>query len=104
MFLQPLTDEQRAAAREKAKHSRQVRAEAKQALRRREITVAEFLQRADGDEALERIRVEDMLKSIPSIGDVRARAIMRDLKIASSRRLRGLGTHQRNSLISYLEG
>ena len=45
-----------------------------------------------------------MLKSIPSIGDVRARAIMRDLKIASSRRLRGLGTHQRNSLISYLEG
>lgn len=104
MALRPLTEDERAAAREKAKKARQVRAEAKLALKRREITVSEFLQRSDGDEALQRIRVEDMLKSIPSIGEIRATAIMRDLRIAPSRRLRGLGAHQRDSLIAYLEG
>lgn len=104
MALRPLTEEERAAAREKAKNSRKVRAEAKQALRRREVSVEEFLRRADGDEALQRIRVEDMLKSLPSIGEVRAAAIMRELRIAPSRRLRGLGEHQRKSLIEYLEG
>ncbi|WP_269928175.1 integration host factor, actinobacterial type [Kocuria massiliensis] len=104
MALRPLTDQERAAAREKAKQSRQIRATAKQALKNREITISEFLQRADADEALQRIRVEDMLKSLPSIGDVRAAAIMRELRIAPSRRLRGLGAHQRKNLIEYLEG
>ena len=104
MALRPLTEDERAAAREKAKKSRQIRAEAKRALKNRDITVADFLQRADDDEALLRIRVEDMLRSLPSIGEVRAASIMSELKIAPSRRLRGLGVHQRSSLIAYLEG
>ncbi|MCT1366768.1 MULTISPECIES: integration host factor, actinobacterial type [Kocuria] len=104
MALRPLTDQERAAAREKAKLSRQARANAKLALKNREITIEQFLKRADTDEALQRIRVEDMLKSLPSIGEVRAAAIMRDLRIAPSRRLRGLGAHQRKNLIEYLEG
>lgn len=104
MALRPLTDEERAAAREKAKQSRQARADAKLALKNRKITVSEFLDRADADEALQRIRVEDMLKSIPSIGEIRAAAIMRELRIDPSRRLRGLGAHQRRNLIEHLEG
>lgn len=104
MALRPLTEEERAAAREKAKRSRQARAEAKLALKNREVSVEEFLTQAEADEALQRIRVEDMLRSIPSIGEVRAGAIMKDLHIASSRRLRGLGAHQRENLIAYLEG
>lgn len=104
MALRPLTDQERAAAREKAKLSRQACANAKLALKNREITIEQFLKRADTDEALQRIRVEDMLKSLPSIGEVRAAAIMRDLRIAPSRRLRGLGAHQRKNLIEYLEG
>ena len=104
MALRPLTDQERAAAREKAKLSRQARANAKLALKNREITIEQFLKRADTDEALQRIRVEDMLKSLPSIGEVRPAAIMRDLRIAPSRRLRGLGAHQRKNLIEYLEG
>lgn len=104
MALRPLTDEERASARVKAARSRQVRAEAKRALKKREIGVAEFLDRASGEEALQRIRVEDMLKALPSIGEIRARSIMEELRIAPSRRLRGLGTHQRTSLIAYLEG
>ena len=84
MALRPLTDQERAAAREKAKLSRQARANAKLALKNREITIEQFLKRADTDEALQRIRVEDMLKSLPSIGEVRAAAIMRDLRIAPS--------------------
>lgn len=104
MALRPLTEEERAAARDKAKRSRQERAEAKLALKKREVSIGEFLDRADANEALQRIRVEDMLKSIPSIGEIRAASIMRELKIAPSRRLRGLGAHQRSSLITYLEG
>ena len=39
MALRPLTDQERAAAREKAKLSRQARANAKLALKNREITI-----------------------------------------------------------------
>lgn len=104
MALPPLTEEERTAARERARECRQLRADLKRALKRQEITIQEFLERADANRALQRIRVEDMLKSIPSIGGIRAAAIMRELEISPTRRLRGLGIHQRRSLIEYLEG
>ncbi len=102
MVLNPLTDEQRAAAREKAKTARIARAAVKEDLKQRKVTVEEVLNRAKNEEALSRLKVTELLTALPSIGEVRADAILKELNIASSRRLRGLGVHQRSALVEYL--
>ena len=40
-----------------------------------------------------------MLQAMPGIGKIRATQIMEKLKIADSRRLRGLGDQQRKALL-----
>jgi ribosomal protein S13 len=41
-----------------------------------------------------------VLESLPGVGKVKARRTMDEVSIASSRRLRGLGEHQRAALLS----
>ncbi|MBF0807818.1 DNA-binding protein [Rothia nasimurium] len=103
MPLQPLTEEQRAAAREKAKKARVTRAEIKDAVKNKQITIAEVLKRAETDEAVARLKVTDLLTSLPGVGEVRTENILHELNIAASRRLRGLGIHQRKALINLLD-
>ena len=103
MPLQPLTEEQRAAAREKAKKARVTRAEIKEAVKNKQITIAEVLKRAETDEAVARLKVTDLLTSLPGVGEVRTENILNELNIAASRRLRGLGMHQRKALINLLD-
>ncbi|GAA2116035.1 integration host factor, actinobacterial type [Kocuria atrinae] len=103
MALRPLTDEERARAREKATAARTVRAEVKKALRDGTMTVAEVLKRGDSDEAVSRLKVTDLLEATPGIGKVRSAAIMDQIGIARTRRVRGLGQHQRRALIDYLD-
>ncbi|HIY95454.1 MAG TPA: DNA-binding protein [Candidatus Rothia avicola] len=103
MPLQPLTEEQRAAAREKAKKARVTRAEIKEAVKNKQITIAEVLKRAETDEAVARLKVTDLLTSLPGVGEVRTENILNELNIAASRRLRGLGIHQRKALINLLD-
>ena len=103
MALRPLTDEERARAREKATAARTVRAEVKKALRDGTMTGAEVLQRGDSDEAVSRLKVTDLLEATPGIGKVRSAAIMDQIGIARTRRVRGLGQHQRRALIDYLD-
>ncbi|WP_047691690.1 integration host factor, actinobacterial type [Kocuria sp. ZOR0020] len=103
MALRMLTDDERAAARQKATAARAVRAEAKAALKDRKITAANILERAQTEEALSRLKVSDLLESAPGIGKVRSAAIMEEIGIAKTRRVRGLGVHQRKALIEYLD-
>ncbi|WHS49453.1 integration host factor, actinobacterial type [Rothia sp. SD9660Na] len=103
MPLQPLTEEQRADAREKAKKARVTRAEIKDAVKNKQITIAEVLKRAETDEAVARLKVTDLLTSLPGVGEVRTENILNELNIAASRRLRGLGIHQRKALINLLD-
>lgn len=103
MPLKPLTEEQRAAAREKAKKARVIRAEIKEAVKNKQITISEVLQLAETDEAVARLKVTDLLTSLPGVGEVRTENILKDLNIAASRRLRGLGIHQRRALINLLD-
>ena len=103
MPLKPLTEEQRAAVREKAKKARVIRAEIKEAVKNKQITISEVLQRAETDEAVARLKVTDLLTSLPGVGEVRTENILKDLNIAASRRLRGLGIHQRRALINLLD-
>lgn len=103
MSLKPLTDEERTRAREKATAARAVRADIKSQLRTGKLSVADVIQNPDGDDAVGRLKVLDLLKALPGVGDVRAAAIMAEVGIAGTRRVRGLGIHQRKALVTYLE-
>jgi transposase len=97
--LPSLSPEQRAAALEKAAEVRKARAELKEQLKQGKITLAAVLDRVEADDVVGKLRVSDVLKAMPGIGKIRAEQIMEKLKIADSRRLRGLGDQQRKALL-----
>lgn len=103
MSLRPLTSNERAAARGKATAARATRAAVKAKLKSGQVTVAEVIASGAKDEAIGRMKVSDLLESLPRVGKVRASAIMDEIGIASTRRVRGLGIHQRKALIAYVE-
>ena len=100
MVLPELTTEQREEALAKATAARRRRAEVKVALKNRELTLQEFFQRADEDEALAKMRAKTLLESLPRVGVHRAQQTMEEVGIAETRRVRGLGRVQREALIS----
>ncbi|GAB3079641.1 integration host factor, actinobacterial type [Nocardioides zeae] len=94
MALPPLTPEQRQAALAKAAASRRERAEVKNRLKTAGATISEVLRDREGNEVIAKMRVFDLLQSMPGVGKVRAKQIMERLQIAESRRVRGLGAKQ----------
>ncbi|MCJ7670979.1 MAG: hypothetical protein MUP67_02895, partial [Acidimicrobiia bacterium] len=96
-----LTPDQRRAALEKAAMARRVRAEVKEQLKSRQLTLGDLLGRAEHDEILGKLKVVSMLESMPNTGKVKARRLMRTLEISESRRLRGLGPNQRKKLLEH---
>jgi transposase len=99
-----LTPEQRQAALEKAAQARQLRAEVKNRLKNSGATLAEVIQEAKFNEIIAKLRVRDLLKSMPGVGAVRAKEIMDRIGIADSRRLRGLGANQIQALLKEFGG
>ncbi|MBW3578747.1 MAG: integration host factor [Actinobacteria bacterium] len=100
MALPELDPEQRRKALEKAAFARRVRAELKQMLKTGEVTLRDVLDRADDVEPIAKMRVSEVIESMPSYGKVRARELMERLNIAASRRVRGLGINQRSALLA----
>jgi len=96
--LPPLTPEQRAAALEKAAAARKVRAELRDRLKHEGASLADVLASGETDEVIGKMRVAAVLESMPGVGKVRAQRIMEKLGISPNRRVRGLGTHQRQAL------
>lgn len=99
MALPPLTPEQRAAALEKAAAARQARAEVKNRLKYSQGSLSEVLEQARNDEVIGKLKVSALLESLPGIGKIKARAIMAEIGISETRRLRGLGPHQAQALV-----
>ena len=98
--LPQLTEEQRAAALEKAAAARRTRAELKDRLKRGGTTIKDVLSQSDNDDVLGKMKVSALLEAMPGVGKVRAAQIMERLEIAPSRRLRGLGDRQRKALLA----
>lgn len=94
MALPPLTPEQRQAALEKAAASRRERAEIKNRLKNSGASIVDVLRAGESNEVIGKMRVVELLQSMPGLGKVRARQTMERLGIAESRRVRGLGTKQ----------
>lgn len=102
MNLPQLSQQDRAEARMKALAARALRSQAKQDLKSGRITVAAVLAAAADEPALDRLKVCELLEALPGIGKVRATVIMSELGIAPTRRVRGLGVHQRRALVEHL--
>lgn len=94
-----LSSEERAAALDEAKRSRQLRAHIKEQVKNGEFGIEEVLRIADSNPAVARMRVLELLESISGVGKIRAELLMEKMKISSSRRIMGLGRHQVAALI-----
>ncbi len=104
MALPPLTPEQRQAALDKAAASRRERAAVKNRLKHSGATIAEVLAEGERNEVIGKMRVSELLQSMPGLGKVRAAQVMERLKISESRRVRGLGAKQIAALVAEFPG
>ncbi len=94
MTIPQLTSEQLQAARAAATAARRARADLKNDLRAGKLSLTEALDAAANDDILAHVKVVDLLKSLPRVGEKRAATVMEKLDIAANRRIRGLGRHQ----------
>jgi hypothetical protein len=92
--LPELTEEQRAAALEKAAAARRARAELKERLKRGGTNLTEVLAQSASDDILGKMKVSALLEALPGVGKVRAQQIMERAGISETRRVRGLGSNQ----------
>lgn len=98
MSIPSLTPEQLQGARAAATAARRHRAALKEQLRTGDLTLSQALEQAANDEVLAHVKVVDLLKAIPRVGEKRAARTMEKLEIAPNRRIRGLGRHQTAAL------
>lgn len=99
MALPPLTPEQRAAALQKATAARQARAEVKNRLKYSQGALSDVIAQGRQDDVIGKLKVVALLESMPGVGKVKARAIMSEIGISETRRVRGLGPHQAKALV-----
>jgi hypothetical protein len=98
MPLPTLSPEDRKAALAKAAEARRKRAELKAELKSGKRNLRDVL--AKSDDTVGKMKVANVLESLPGVGKVRARKLMEKLDISASRRIRGLGAKQRASLLA----
>ena len=99
MALPTLTPEQRQQALAKAAEARKKRAEVKAELKSGKRNLADVLKRSEKDDTIGKMKVSNVLESLPGVGKVRAQKIMEELDISATRRVRGLGSKQREQLL-----
>lgn len=100
MALPNLTDDQRRQSLAKAAKARHQRAELKARIKRGEVSVADVL--ASADPIATRMRVLNLIESVPGYGKEKAAKLMATIGIDSGRRVGGLGARQREGLLRAL--
>ena len=101
MPIPQLSQDERIAALEKAKAARAKRAEIREELKAGKLSLEQVIDRKD-DEVVGRMRVSVLIETLPGYGKAKAEKIMDELKIAKTRRLRGLGERQKAALLERL--
>ena len=101
MAIPQLSAAERQAALEKAKAARIKRAEVRDELKSGKITLAQVIEMKD-DPIVGRMKVSTLIETLPSYGKAKAEKVMKELQIAESRRLRGLGERQQAALLERL--
>lgn len=98
MALPTLTSQQRADAAARATAARRVRADVRAKLKSGELRISDVIELSTTNEAVAKLKVAALLEALPGVGRAKAASIMERHAIAASRRVRGLGQHQRQSL------
>ena len=101
MALPQLTDEQRKEYLERAAAARRARAELRKDLKEGKVSFSEIMNRTD-DPVVARMKVITLLESLPGYGKARAQAVLKEIGIAESRKVQGLGSRQRTELLDLL--
>ena len=101
MPIPQLSQDERIAALEKAKAARAKRAEICEELKAGKLSLEQVIDMKD-DEVVGRMRVSVLIETLPGYGKAKAEKIMDELKIAKTRRLRGLGERQKAALLERL--
>ena len=101
MPIPQLCPEERKAALEKAKAARIQRAQVRDDLKSGKLTLKQVLDMKD-DPVVGRMRVSTLIETMPGYGKAKAEKVMNELRIAESRRLRGLGERQEAALLERL--
>lgn len=83
----------------KAAHGRAVRAKIKKQFAEGEITITEILE--SDDEAIGRMRVFDLIQTMPGYGKAKTAKLMDEYSIAQNRRIRGPGKNQIEKLLLF---
>lgn len=101
MPIPQLSPEERKAALEKAKAARIQRAQVRDDLKSGKLTLKQVLDMKE-DPVVGRMRVSTLIETMPGYGKAKAEKVMNELRIAESRRLRGLGERQEAALLERL--
>lgn len=94
-----MSEAERLKALSLSREARQLRAQYKLKLSASQMTLTQFLQEADANPILAKMRVSELLQALPGLGKIRAESLMRRCNISPTRRVMGLGKHQRKSLL-----
>jgi signal recognition particle GTPase len=97
-----LSPDQRQAALEKAAAVRKQRAELKDRLKMGSVSLKELLDQGQKSEVVGKMKVLNVLESLPGLGKVKARRAMDEVGISETRRVQGLGEQQRRKLLEKL--
>jgi putative heme iron utilization protein len=98
-MLPEMTDEQRAAALQRAALARRMRAEIKALLQTGSLTFADVLEKAEADDLVAGTRVKAIVSSMPKMGKITTIRLMEEIGIAENRTLRGLTPRQTKELL-----
>ncbi len=98
LALPKLTPGEKLQALAKAQEMRSQRAKIRVRLKSGEMTLREVLANSD-NEVIGRMRVSYLLQSLPQVGKVTSRRIMKEIGIHENRRVQGLGKRQIEALM-----
>lgn len=98
MALPPLTAEARADALKKAAAVRKERSTLLTRVKSGEVSLKDVLTREDA--VVARMPVRRLLEALPGIGPIRAAQLQSDLRLSEGRRVKGLGSRQKERLLA----
>jgi len=101
MALPQLSDAERRAALKKAVETRQKRAELKKRIKAGQVSLSQVLSDV-GNPIVAKMKISALLQSLPGVGKARAQKLMAKIGIDESRRIQGLGSKQKQSLLEEL--
>lgn len=94
-----MTPEQRAQALQKAAEARKIASEVKGQLSEGTLSLPALFSRAESDPVVARLKILAVVQSLPGQTRNKAKGIMEELGIDEGRRVKGLGSKQRQALL-----